>query len=92
MYHPGVVNIQIRNVPATVRDALVANAKDEGQSLQAYLLDLLSEKALPDWEVNRRIFERAPAAGGTRWETPEEAQAFIDKMKAERDSRFDWMS
>ncbi len=88
-----MVNIQIRNVPATVRDALVANAKVEGQSLQAYLLDLLTENALADWEVNRRILEEAAnTPGGVRWETPEEAQAFIDKMKAERDSRFDWMS
>ena len=40
-----MVALQIRDVPDDVRDALVAQARQPGQSLQAYLLDLVRQQA-----------------------------------------------
>ncbi|MET8261790.1 hypothetical protein ACFYPG_29345 [Micromonospora sp. NPDC005553] len=40
-----MVAIQIRDVPEEVRDALAAQAKERGQSLQAYLLELVETQA-----------------------------------------------
>lgn len=39
------VAIQIRDVPEDVRDALAKRAAEKGQSMQAYLLNLVSEDA-----------------------------------------------
>ena len=39
------VALQIRNVPDEVRDALVERASQLGQSMQAYLLDLVQREA-----------------------------------------------
>ncbi|MFG1949706.1 hypothetical protein [Micromonospora sp. NPDC048830] len=40
-----MVALQIRDVPEEVRDALAAEAKARGQSLQAYLLELVETQA-----------------------------------------------
>jgi two-component sensor histidine kinase len=40
-----MVALQIRDVPDEVRDTLVAQARQRGQSLQAYLLDLVRQQA-----------------------------------------------
>ena len=40
-----MVALQIRDVPDDVRDVLVAQARQRGQSLQAYLLDLVRQQA-----------------------------------------------
>ena len=40
-----MVALQIRDVPDEVRDALVAQARQRGQSLQAYLLELVRQQA-----------------------------------------------
>ena len=45
MHNACMVALQIRDVPAEVRDALVAQAKARGQSLQAYLLELVQREA-----------------------------------------------
>ncbi len=39
-----MVAIQIRDVPEELRDRLGALARERGQSLQAYLLDLVSDE------------------------------------------------
>jgi plasmid stability protein len=39
------VALQIRDVPEEVRDALAKRAAEKGQSMQAYLLTLVSEEA-----------------------------------------------
>jgi hypothetical protein len=39
------VALQIRDVPDDVRDMLAAEAKRQGQSVQAYLLDLVEREA-----------------------------------------------
>ena len=49
------VSIQIRNVSETTRNNLVAQAKRRGQSLQAYLSDVLEQHAAI--EHNRQVFE-----------------------------------
>jgi antitoxin FitA len=40
-----LVALQIRDVPDEVRDALAAQARQRGQSLQAYLLELVRQQA-----------------------------------------------
>lgn len=39
-----MVALQIRDVPEEVRDRLAALARERGQSLQAYLLDIVSDE------------------------------------------------
>ena len=39
------VALQIRDVPEEVRDAIAKRAAEKGQSMQAYLLELLSDDA-----------------------------------------------
>jgi plasmid stability protein len=43
------VALQIRDVPEEVRDAIAKRAAEEGQSMQAYLLNLVSEDARRSW-------------------------------------------
>lgn len=83
MYYPGVVAIQIRNVPDDVRRKLNANAEAEGKSLQAYLLEVLIEEAR--WADNDAILADAARTPGGSTMTPDQHQAFIDRTKAERD-------
>ncbi|WP_446212016.1 FitA-like ribbon-helix-helix domain-containing protein [Micromonospora sp. IBSANI012] len=40
-----MVTLEIRDVPREVRDALAAQAEAQGQSFQAYLLELLETRA-----------------------------------------------
>jgi len=50
------VALQIRNVPDEVRDALVERSSQLGQSLQAFLLDLVQREAR--LARNATMFER----------------------------------
>jgi hypothetical protein len=58
------VNIQIRDVPEDVRDRIVAHAADRGQSMQGYLLGMLSQAAArptrADWDALAAVRDRAP--------------------------------
>lgn len=45
MYYACMTAIQIRDVPDDVRDALAAQAEARGQSLQRYLLGLMTAQA-----------------------------------------------
>jgi hypothetical protein len=45
MHNACMVALQIRDVPDEVRDLLVAQARARGQSLQAYLLELVEREA-----------------------------------------------
>lgn len=51
-----MVALQIRNVDDDVRDALVARARAKGQSLQAYLLEMVRDDARR--ATNLAILER----------------------------------
>ena len=44
-YDEFMKNVQVRNVPERVHKVLVGRAAEAGQSLQEYLLDLLTESA-----------------------------------------------
>jgi plasmid stability protein len=70
-----VVAIQIRDVPDDVRDALAAKAAARGQSLQAYLLQLVTDEATK--LSNIEIITRLRATGGGSHMTPEEAANVI---------------
>ena len=54
------VALQIRDVPEEVRDVIAVRAAQRGQSMQAYLLDLLRREARI--AANAGIFERTTAA------------------------------
>ncbi len=45
MYYACMVAIQIRDVPEDVRDALAAQAEESSQSLQRFLLGLITAQA-----------------------------------------------
>lgn len=53
--------IQIKDVPDDVREALAAEAKRSGKSLQAYLLGLLEKEAR--FARNREIVAQTPLPG-----------------------------
>lgn len=79
------VALQIREVPEEVRDTLVERARNNGQSLQAYLLALIErEAARPHnlFSLNRFV-NRTDGS----WLTPEEQQQLRDGERAERDGR-----
>jgi len=78
-----MVAIQIRDVPDAVRDELVAQAKASGQSLQGYLLEVLSERA--DAGHNRRLlaeWARQPLVTGPG---SFDAVEYIRAMREERE-------
>ncbi|KNE80279.1 MULTISPECIES: hypothetical protein [Streptomyces] len=77
-----MVALQIRDVPEDVRDRLAAIAEQRGQSLQAYLFDLVND------EVRRRdnlaVLERfADKRYGTHL-TKEDILGALDEARAER--------
>lgn len=61
------VALQIRNVPDDVRDALVERASQLGQSMQAFLLDLVQREAR--LARNANMFQRT---AGNRTIIPDE--------------------
>ena len=61
------VALQIRNVPDDVRDALVERASPLGQSMQAFLLDLVQREAR--LARNASMFQRT---AGNRTTIPDE--------------------
>lgn len=74
--------LQIRNVPDAARRELKARAAAHGQSLNAYLLDLINrEVARPTVaEVLQRAVQRAERATGS-------AADAIDAARADRDEQ-----
>jgi hypothetical protein len=81
------VALQIRDVPEQVRDQLAAQARAKGQSLQAYLLDLITEEVRRG--RNLAILARFDGrADGTTDEAGTTA-AEIGAMRAERDRQLD---
>jgi plasmid stability protein len=79
-----MVAIQIRDVPEDVRDALVIQAKTRGQSLQAYLLELVETQARR--LRNTAVLDRfAGRSDGTR-SLPGETAADLAEQRAQRGS------
>jgi len=76
-----MVAIQIRGVPDDVRDRLAAKAAARGQSLQAYLLELVTSDATK--LSNIEIITRLRASGGGSHVTAEEASNVIRDARRE---------
>lgn len=66
-----MVALQIRDVPEDVRDALAVQAKARGQSLQAYLLELveLQARRLRNMAVLERFAGRSDGSRSLPGET-----------------------
>ena len=78
-----MVAIQVRDVSDETRDELALQAKARGQSLQAYLLDLLNERA--DAGHNRRLlagWALRPLVSGSE---PFDSVAYIRKLREDRE-------
>ena len=78
-----MVALQIRDVPDEVRDRLAAAAARRGQSLQAYLLDLVKADARRD--RNRELIATLRGRTDGTQSTLEESMAFKHELRAERD-------
>jgi hypothetical protein len=75
MHHAGMVTaVTIRDVPEDVRDLLAQQARERGQSLQAYLLGILRRQA--QFSRNRELLAEIEAelrveGGGAGPEAPD---------------------
>ncbi|MGA4729804.1 FitA-like ribbon-helix-helix domain-containing protein [Micromonospora taraxaci] len=78
-----MVALQIRDVPEEVRDALAAQAKARGQSLQAYLLELVETQArrLRNPATLARFAGRSDGVGALRGESAAE----LTEQREQRD-------
>ena len=77
-----MVALQIRDVPEDVRDALAAQAKARGQSLQSYLLELVETQA--QRLRNTAVLDRfAGRSDGSR-SLPGETSAELAEHRARR--------
>lgn len=76
--------LQIRDVPEDVRDQLAAQARERGQSLQAYLLALVVEEARR--QRNVEIMSRFDDRGDGAYFSPGEAAADVESVRSERDT------
>jgi antitoxin FitA len=72
-----MVALQIRDVPEDVRDTLAARARENGQSLQAFLLSLVMREA--SFARNVDLIEEIES-----W--PSEAGPGVDDILAARDA------
>ncbi|MFD4431920.1 hypothetical protein [Nocardia sp. NPDC058497] len=82
-----MVALQIRDVPEPLRDQLVALARQRGQSLQAFLFDLVRDEARR--QDNIAVLKQfSPAAVDVAFTTRDVLVA-LDAERAERDSALD---
>jgi hypothetical protein len=77
-----MVALQIREVPEAVRDALAAQARGRGQSLQAYLLDLVETEAR-----RARNAELLDRLGGRRGGLRSRPDELADQLQQDRQAR-----
>ncbi|MFF2085722.1 hypothetical protein ACFVVM_18250 [Nocardia sp. NPDC058176] len=79
-----MVALQIRDVPEPLRDQLVALAQRRGQSLQAFLFDLIRDEARR--QDNIAVLKQfSPVAWDVAF-TAVDVQVALDEERAERDS------
>jgi hypothetical protein len=80
------VVLTVRDVPEEVRDLLAREARERGQSLQAYLLSVLRRQA--DFSGNRQILAEIEAelavGGGVGADAPDPATV-LDQERAARE-------
>lgn len=86
MYYACMVALQIRDVPENVRDTLAARARENGQSLQAFLLALVLREASfsRNLDLIRELDDESPQPGPT----VEDVLAALDDARAERGQVF----
>jgi plasmid stability protein len=82
MHNACMVAIQIRDVPEDVRDALVIQAKARGQSLQAYLLELVETQARR--LRNTAVLDRFAGRSDGTQSLPGETAAELAEQRAQR--------
>lgn len=78
-----MVAIQIRDVPDDVRDTLAELASDRGQSMQAYLLTLVTEQARR--ADHRAVLERFVGRSDGSQLAVSDVVTALDAARAERD-------
>jgi plasmid stability protein len=76
-------NVQIRNVPDDVLGALKKGAARYGESLQTFLLGVLTEEA--GVETNAEILAEAAADPGLAHGQPGESAELVRQAREERD-------
>jgi hypothetical protein len=82
-----MVALQIREVPEELRDRLSELARQRGQSLQAYLFDVLRDEARR--QDNLAVLDRfSKGAYGTRL-GPSDIHGTLDAERATRDTELD---
>ncbi|MGW6425662.1 hypothetical protein ACWF82_23575 [Nocardia sp. NPDC055053] len=82
-----MVALQIRDVPEPLRDQLVALARQRGQSLQAFLFDLVRDEARR--QDNIAVLKQfSPAAVDVAF-TARDVVVALDAERAERDPALD---
>ncbi|RDI63810.1 hypothetical protein [Nocardia pseudobrasiliensis] len=79
-----MVALQIRDVPEELRDKLVVLARERGQSLQAYLFDLIRDEARR--KDNLAVLKRFGPGGVLN---PDDVTAALDAERADRDAALD---
>ncbi|MDT0344559.1 FitA-like ribbon-helix-helix domain-containing protein [Streptomyces litchfieldiae] len=79
-----MVALQIRDVPEEVRDALAARARENGQSLQGFLLALVMREA--SFARNLDLLQEIESWPGEPGPTVEDVVAARDAARAERDT------
>jgi hypothetical protein len=80
-----MVALQIRDVPDDVRESLAGLAAARGQSLQSYLLALVTDEARRS--TNLALLDRFGARRDGSRLSPAEVVEALDQARAERDSR-----
>ncbi|MEV0436116.1 hypothetical protein [Nocardia sp. NPDC050413] len=82
-----MVALQIRDVPEPLRDQLVALARQRGQSLQAFLFDLVRDEARR--QDNIAVLKQfSPATWDVAF-TPQDVIVALDEERSARDSALD---
>jgi hypothetical protein len=79
-----MVALQIRDVPEDVRDTLAARARENGQSLQGFLLSLVMREA--SFAKNLDLLKEIESWPGEGSSTAEDVMAARDAARAERDA------
>ncbi|WP_278263360.1 hypothetical protein [Nocardia sp. AG03] len=79
-----MVALQIRDVPEPLRDQLVALAQRRGQSLQAFLFDLIRDEARR--QDNLAVLKQFSPATWDIAFPAHDIQVALDAERAERDS------
>lgn len=80
-----MVNIQVRDVPDEVRDAVAAEADERGQSMQSYLLSTLEAIARRRRAI--AMLKKLGTMGGGYTGPAEDVVEEIASQRAERDRR-----